>query len=95
MIGHPTIRYPFAISTGNVQDSIVVRLLSWPTQEEFDRKIIEADLLEGDEYERKIVEVEVSDQSRQLAYLYAAKSPNLDDQWKPIEGGNWLKRKFL
>ena len=92
LFGHPRIRYPFALHTGNVNDSIVVRLLSWPTQDEFDRKIIEADLIEGDDYERRTVEVEVANQSPQLAYIYVSKLARLDEQWKPIRNGNWLER---
>jgi hypothetical protein len=51
------------IIKGDSNDSIVVRLLSWPTKEQFDQKIHEADILEGDAYERKAVEVHVEDKN--------------------------------
>lgn len=95
LLGHPIIRYPFAIHTGNPNDTIIVRLLSWPTKEEFARKILEADYIEGDEYERKVVEVQVSDHSQQFAFIYVSKSPHLDQEWQPIPNGDWLQRESL
>ena len=78
---------------GNPQDSIVVRLLSWPTKEQFAEKIRVADLIEGPAYERKIVEVLVDDGVKH-AYFYAATTSDLDEEWKLIPSGDWLQRGF-
>jgi gamma-glutamylcyclotransferase (GGCT)/AIG2-like uncharacterized protein YtfP len=75
-------------------DSIVVRLLSWPTKEKFDQKINEADVIEGDEYERKTVEVLVEGETK-FAYIYISKLASLDENWKPIPSGDWLQRNLL
>ncbi len=76
---------------GDPNDSIVVRLLSWPTKEQFEQKIHEADIIEGDEYERKAVEVFVADGTK-LAYVYISKVTSLDENWKVIPSGDWLQR---
>ena len=77
---------------GNPNDSIVVRLLSWPSKEQFKEKIEEADIIEGHDYERKIVEVLVENETK-LAYIYILKSEiSLEKDWKVISSGDWLKR---
>ncbi|CAF2526197.1 unnamed protein product [Rotaria sp. Silwood2] len=91
LLGHPIITYPFAIYTGDPNDSIVVRLLSWPSKEQFQEKINQADIIEGDEYERKVVEVLVENETK-LAYIYISKSKLFDKNWKVIPSGDWLKR---
>ncbi|CAF1101960.1 unnamed protein product [Rotaria sordida] len=92
LLGHPIITYPFAIYTGNPNDSIVVRLLSWPSKEQFKEKIEQADIIEGDDYERKIVEAIVENETK-LAYIYILKSEiSLEKDWKVIPSGDWLKR---
>ena len=94
LLGNSSVAYPFAIYTGDRKDSMVVRLLSWPSKEEFDKKVQEGDIIEGDEYERKIVEALV-DGKVQLAYLYASKSQTFPSDWRPIPGGDWLQRRLL
>ena len=79
------------INKGDPKDSIVVRLLSWPTKEQFDQKIRDGDILEGDEYERKIVEALVGDETKSV-YIYVLKAKSLGEDWKPIPDGDWLKR---
>ncbi|CAF0981611.1 unnamed protein product [Rotaria sp. Silwood1] len=91
LLGHPIITYPFAIHTGDPSDSIIVRLLSWPSKEQFKEKINQADIIEGDAYERKEVEVLVKNEIK-LAYIYISKSTSLDENWKVIPSGDWLKR---
>ncbi|CAF3514791.1 unnamed protein product [Rotaria sp. Silwood1] len=91
LLGHPIITYPFAIHTGDPSDSIIVRLLSWPSKEQFKEKINQADIIEGDAYERKEVEVLVENETK-LAYIYISKSTSLDENWKVIPSGDWLKR---
>lgn len=73
---------------------LVVRLLTWPTQEKFEEKIKHADLLEGDEYERRIVEIDVHD-GKELAYIYICKRADLEPEWSPIPSGDWLQRKSI
>jgi gamma-glutamylcyclotransferase (GGCT)/AIG2-like uncharacterized protein YtfP len=67
-------------------------LLSWPSQEQFVKKIEEADLIEGDEYERKIVDVQLTNGDRKRAYMYLAKSTPTDGTWKRLTSGDWLQR---
>lgn len=81
------------LTEGDPKDSIVVRLLSWPTKEQFTEKIQEADRIEGADYERKVVEVLV-DGGIQQAYVYIAKSNDLNEDWKIIPSGDWLQRHF-
>lgn len=74
-----------------MSDSTVVRLLSWPTEVQFNAKIAAADLIEGDDYERKIVDVQVND-GIVSAFIYVSKKQILDANWKPILNGDWLQR---
>ena len=67
-------------------------MLSWPTKEKFEERIIHADMIEGDQYERKIVEVSIQDGTKHHAYIYISKSPSLDNEWKVIPSGDWLER---
>lgn len=67
--------------------------MSWPTKEQFDEKIQDADRIEGDDYERKIVDVLV-DNGTERAYVYIAKKSDLSDDWKIIPSGDWLQRDF-
>ncbi|UJR09132.1 hypothetical protein I4U23_013379 [Adineta vaga] len=94
LYGHPKMNYPFAVHTGDPNDTIVVRLLSWPSKEEFAEKIIQADMIEGDEYERKIVEVSVKDNGIKYAYVYVSKLKISDKTWTKIPSGDWLQRHF-
>ena len=73
---------------------IVVRLLSWPTKEQFAEKIQDADLIEGDAYERKIEEVLVEGGVSKHAYVYISKTHTIDGEWKHIPSGDWLQRDF-
>lgn len=75
----------------NPKDSIVVRLLSWSTKEQFEQKIIFADIIEGDDYERKIVQAFVGDEIKN-AYIYISKANKLDEGWKVVPSGDWLQR---
>lgn len=77
---------------GNSSDSIVVRLLGWPSREQFVQKISQADLIEGDDYERKIVEVLVNDNEMKHAYIYVTKLKVPDQSWIRIPSGDWLQR---
>ena len=76
---------------GNPDDSIVVRLLSWPTTEQFEQKIHAADVIEGDDYERKTVEVDAEGLTK-LAYIYISKAVSLNKSWEVIPSGDWLQR---
>ncbi|CAF3325877.1 unnamed protein product [Rotaria socialis] len=91
LFDNASLNYPFAVFTGNPKDTIVVRLLSWQSKEEFQKKIHEGDILEGDEYERKVVEV-LSENKTKFAYIYVSKSKSLDADWKIIPSGDWLRR---
>jgi gamma-glutamylcyclotransferase (GGCT)/AIG2-like uncharacterized protein YtfP len=79
------------IIKGNANDSIVVRLLAWPSKEQFEQKIAEGDILEGDPYERKTVQV-LTEKETKLAYIYISKATSLDKDWKVIPSGDWLQR---
>ncbi|CAF1099912.1 unnamed protein product [Adineta ricciae] len=92
LFAHSSLTYPFAIYTGNSSDSIVVRLLGWPSREQFAQKITQADLIEGDDYERKIVEVLVNDNEIKHAYIYVPKLKVPDQSWIRIPSGDWLQR---
>ncbi|CAF1113085.1 unnamed protein product [Adineta steineri] len=94
LFGHSVINYPFAIFTGDSNDSLVVRLLSWPSNEQFEERIQAADIIEGDEYERRAVEVIVNDEIKH-AYIYISKLASLDNDWKSIPSGDWLQRHLI
>lgn len=80
-------------SKGNLDDSIVVRLLRWRSKEQFQQKIRLADEVEGKDYERKLIEVLVDDSST-YAYIYAAKPELLNNNWKLVPSGDWLQRNL-
>jgi gamma-glutamylcyclotransferase (GGCT)/AIG2-like uncharacterized protein YtfP len=80
-------------NTDDPNDSIVVRLLSWSTKEQFQQKIHQADIIEGDDYERKVVEALVEGGIK-FAYIYISKTNSFDENWKAIPSGDWLQRPF-
>ncbi len=80
-------------NTDDPNDSIVVRLLSWSTKEQFQQKIHQADIIEGDDYERKVVEALVEGEIK-FAYIYISKTNSFDENWKAIPSGDWLQRPF-
>lgn len=82
------------LKKGDAKDSIAVRLLSWPTPEQFAEKIHDADLIEGSAYERKIEEVLIEGDIRKQAYVYISKTNTLDGEWTHIPSGDWLQRVF-
>ncbi|CAF1358527.1 unnamed protein product [Rotaria sordida] len=90
---NPKLNYPFAISTGDANDSVVVRVLAWPTREQFEQKLDEADKMEGVDYERKMVDVFIESSSNTIqAHFYVARSELIDDQCQLIPSGDWLRR---
>ncbi|CAF1115789.1 unnamed protein product [Rotaria magnacalcarata] len=90
---NPSFKYGLGIFTGDPNDAIVVRLLSWPSKEQFHQKIRLADEIEGNDYERKLVEVLVEGGSKS-AYIYAAKPALLNESWEKIPSGDWLQRNI-
>ncbi|CAF4597584.1 unnamed protein product, partial [Rotaria sp. Silwood2] len=92
---NPNTKYGLGIYTGDPNDSIVVRLLSWPTKEQFEQQIRLTDEVEDDDYERKTIEVFVEGESgSKFAYIYAAKPELLNENWKRIASGDWLQRNL-
>ncbi|CAF3285440.1 unnamed protein product [Rotaria sp. Silwood2] len=92
---NPSTKYCLGIFTGDPNDSIVVRILSWSSKEQFEQQIKLADEVEGNDYERKLVEVFVKgESSSKFAYIYAAKPELLNENWKRIPSGDWLQRNI-
>ncbi|CAF5068715.1 unnamed protein product, partial [Rotaria sp. Silwood1] len=93
--GRFTVKDTQPTMTSDPKDSIVVRLLSWPSEEQFEQQIRLADEAKGNDYERKMVEVFVENESdSKFAYIYAAKPELLNENWKRIPSGDWLQRNL-
>lgn len=79
--------------SGDKNDSVVVRVLSWPTKEQFEKKICYADEIEGVDYTRRMVNVFTEDSPNPIsAYFYVARSELIDNRCQLIPSGDWLRR---
>lgn len=97
------LNYPCALVTNNTNDHIHVRVMTFGTGEEWTRKLVEADRIEGydleaegrSEYVRRRVIVEVGCEGSGLhvdAWIYVATKLDHFGQVVELPHGDWTRR---